>query len=57
MAITIEPDETVVNDRSLNPDKFIKETKIKIPSWESMIGQMYRDPTPYTKIRGTHARQ
>jgi dTDP-4-dehydrorhamnose reductase len=57
MAITIEPDETVINDRSLNPGKFIKETKIKIPSWESMIDQMYRDPTPYTKIRGTHARQ
>jgi dTDP-4-dehydrorhamnose reductase len=57
MAITIEPDETVINDRSLNPGKFIKETKIKIPSWESMIDQMYRDPTPYTKIRGTHVQQ
>ena len=57
MAITIEPDETVVNDRSLNPEKFKKETNIKIPSWEYMIEQMHQDPTPYTAIREHHAQQ
>nr|WP_320161337.1 SDR family oxidoreductase [uncultured Methanoregula sp.] len=57
MTITIEPDETVVNNRSLNPDKFRKETNIKIPSWEYMIDQMYRDPTPYTTIREEHVQQ
>ena len=57
MKISIEPDETIVNDRSLNPEKFQKETNIKIPSWEYMIDQMYRDPTPYTSIRGNHVQQ
>lgn len=57
MTITIEPDDTVVNDRSLNPEKFRRETNIKIPSWEYMINQMYQDPTPYIKFRGKHARK
>ena len=57
MIITIEHDETVVNDRSLNSEKFKKETNIKIPSWEYMIDQMYRDPTLYVSIRGNHAEQ
>jgi len=57
MTISIDPDETVVNDRSLNPGKFKKETNIKIPSWEYMIEQMHRDPTPYAAIRGHHAQQ
>jgi dTDP-4-dehydrorhamnose reductase len=55
LTITIEPDETIINNRSLNPGKFKKETNIKIPSWEYMIEQMYRDTTPYPKIRGNHA--
>lgn len=55
--ITIEPDETVINDRSLNPDKFRTKTNIKIPSWEYMVGEMYTDLTPYTAIRGNHAQQ
>ncbi len=57
MTVTIEPEETVVNDRSLNPGKFKKETNIKIPSWEYMIEQMHQDPTPYTAIREHHAQQ
>jgi dTDP-4-dehydrorhamnose reductase len=44
--IIIEPDESVINDRSLNPSKFRKETNITIPSWKYMIDQMYRDSTP-----------
>lgn len=55
--ITIEPDESVVNNRTLNPGKFKSETNIKIPSWEYMIDQMYRDPTPYSSIRRNHAQQ
>ena len=57
LTIAIEPDDTVVNDRSLNPEKFIKETNIKIPSWAYMIEQMHGDPTPYAAIREQHARQ
>jgi len=55
--ITIESDETIIIDRSLIADKFKTETKIKVPSWEYMIDQMYRDPTPYTQLRGKHVRQ
>ena len=53
--IRIVPDETIINNRSLNPEKFKKETNIKIPSWEYMIEEMYRDPTPYATFRGHHA--
>ena len=53
--IKIDPDETIINNRSLNPEKFKKETNIKIPSWEYMIEEMYRDPTPYATFRGHHA--
>lgn len=51
----ILPDTTIINNRSLNPAKFKKETNIKIPSWEYMIEEMYRDPTPYSDMRGNHA--
>ena len=55
--ITIVPDERVVNNRSLSADKFRRETNIKIPSWEYMIDEMHRDPTPYAILRGHHAQQ
>jgi dTDP-4-dehydrorhamnose reductase len=57
LAIDIMPDETVINNRSLNADKFRNETNIKIPSWEYMIDEMYRDPTRYDILRGHHAQQ
>jgi dTDP-4-dehydrorhamnose reductase len=57
LKIRIDPDETIINNRSLNPEKFKKETNIKIPSWEYMIEEMYRDPTPYATFRGHHAEQ
>ena len=57
MNIDIRPDEMVINNRSLNADKFRKETNIKIPSWEYMIDEMYRDPTQYNILRGHHAQQ
>jgi len=49
--ISIEMDETVINDRSLNPKKFKTETSIIIPSWEYMIKQMYLDSIPYDRLR------
>ena len=57
LKIRIDPDETIINNRSLNPEKFKKETNIKIPSWEYMIEGMYRDPTPYAMFRRHHAKQ
>ena len=54
LQIDLVPDETIVSNRSLDAGKFRKETKIKIPSWEYMIEEMYRDPTPYSALRGHH---
>jgi dTDP-4-dehydrorhamnose reductase len=48
MTVTIQPDVAIINNRSLNPDKFRKKTNIEIPSWEHMVDQMYRDTTHYT---------
>lgn len=55
--IHIEPDDTVVADRSLNADRFRTATGFVPPSWVDMIEQMYQDPTPYSEIRRTYASQ
>ena len=55
MHIDVRPDTAVINNRSLDARRFRKETNIKIPSWEYMIEEMYRDPTPYAMFRGHHA--
>lgn len=52
LEIQIEPDETVVCDRSLNAERFRKATGFVPPSWPDMIEQMYRDSTPYLEQRG-----
>jgi len=52
--IKIEPDQTVVCDRSLNGARFRQATGFIPPSWQQMIEQMYRDPTPYSKLRKLH---
>jgi len=53
--IKIEPNESVVCDRSLNPDRFRKATGFVAPTWYDMIEQMYRDPTPYSELRRPNA--
>lgn len=53
--IKINPDETVVCDRSLNADRFRQATGFAPPTWHDMIVQMYRDPTPYAELRRRHA--
>jgi len=55
LGIRIEPDETVVCDRSLNGERFEKATGFVPPSWTDMIDEMYRDPTPYADVRRRHA--
>jgi dTDP-4-dehydrorhamnose reductase len=55
--IEIEPDESVVIDRSLDPSRFIARTGIAIPTWPAMIEQLYLDPTPYDQARMYHAHQ
>jgi len=53
--IQIEPDDTVVVDRSLNADRFRQATGFLPPLWPDMIEQMYQDPTPYSELRRSHA--
>ena len=55
--IRIESDEAVVCDRSLNSERFRKVTGFVPPTWHDMIEQMYRDSTPYSKLRRHHANQ
>ena len=57
LTIEIEPDESVVCDRSLNGDRFRQATGFAAPTWPEMIEQMYRDPTPYSQLRRDHAKQ
>ena len=52
--VQIEPDETVVIDRSLNADRFRRATGLVPPSWSDMIEQMYRDSTLYSELRRSH---
>ena len=49
--IEIEPDESFVCDRSLNGERFRRETGITAPSWPEMILQMRADNTPYDELR------
>ena len=44
--IEIQPDESVVCDRSLNGDRFRRATGLMAPGWPEMIRQMHSDPYP-----------
>lgn len=54
--IEIQPDESVVCDRSLNGDRFRRATGLMAPGWPEMIRQMHSDPTPYSELRRRHGR-
>jgi len=53
LEVQIEPDESVVCDRSLDSSHFRNATGIQSPSWPEMIENMRVDSTPYDQIRGT----
>lgn len=55
LKIKIDPDETVVCDRSLNAERFQRVTGFVPPPWPDMIMQMYRDATPYSEFRPPNA--
>ena len=57
LQIEIEPDPSVVCDRSLNGTRFRVATGFEPPSWPEMIERMYRDATPYAEFRRSHAYQ
>jgi dTDP-4-dehydrorhamnose reductase len=51
--ITIEPDDSVVIDRSLDSSRFRNETEFKPKEWQEMINEMVQDPSPYERWRRT----
>ena len=53
--VEITPEGNYSIDRSLNSEKFRKETGFSPPSWDEMIRQMANDPSPYEKWRKTNS--
>lgn len=43
MNIQIDVEANTINNRALNSSKFIKETHIKVSSWEKMVSDMHKD--------------
>ena len=54
LRIEIEPVNEPVCDRSLDGSRFASATGIMVPSWDSMIEGLARDPTPYDEWRRHH---
>jgi dTDP-4-dehydrorhamnose reductase len=53
--LTIEPDESVRIDRSLDGGRFREATGYTAPGWPAMVAEMAADETPYGKWRAQHA--
>ncbi len=53
--VEINPDETVMCDRSLNGKRFYEATGFIAPSWPEMILRLRDDPTPYHNFRRVRA--
>lgn len=49
--VTIEPDDSVVLDRTLDGRRFAAATGVAVPSWPEMVAAMAADPTPYAQWR------
>jgi dTDP-4-dehydrorhamnose reductase len=49
--VTIEPDDSVEVDRSLDSTRFREETGWRPPSWSEMVAALAADPTHYEEIR------
>ncbi|MBA3884632.1 MAG: SDR family oxidoreductase [Acidobacteria bacterium] len=54
--LTIEPDESVRIDRSLDGAQFREATGYQAPDWPTMVAAMAADETPYDRWRERHAR-
>ena len=54
LEIQIEPDASVVCDRSLDGSHFRDATAIQSPPWPEMIENMRDDPTLYDMVREAH---
>ncbi|HUF05033.1 MAG TPA: SDR family oxidoreductase [Aridibacter sp.] len=51
LGITIEPDEALVIDRSLDASRFSEETGFAAPTWDEMIEGLAKDASPYEEWR------
>ena len=49
--VGLDPDESLVIDRSLDSSRFRAATGWVPPSWDSMIAGLASDPTPYEELR------
>lgn len=49
LSIKIEPEFEFSCDRSLNGERFRRETGIAVPAWSEMINSMHQDSAPYTR--------
>lgn len=52
LGVAVEPDETVVIDRSLDDARFRAATGIPKPTWGAMVAGLAADPLPYDTLRG-----
>jgi dTDP-4-dehydrorhamnose reductase len=49
--VTIEPNDAVVLDRSLDGSRLAAATGIAVPSWPELVADLAADPTPYAQWR------
>ena len=49
--VEIEPDDSLVIDRSLDSSRFRNETGWTPPAWEAMLADLAADPIPYEELR------
>lgn len=54
LQVQIEPDETFICDRSLNGARFRSAANFVPPDWSDMVERIFKDHTPYEKIRRSH---
>lgn len=53
--IEIEPYDNVRSDRSLDASRFLSATGYRIPSWDAMVAEVAKDPTPYDEWKKQYA--
>ncbi len=49
--IEIDPDDSLVINRSLDSSRFQSETGWTPPTWQAMLADLAADPTPYEELR------
>ncbi|OLC19701.1 MAG: hypothetical protein AUH33_05255 [Chloroflexi bacterium 13_1_40CM_68_21] len=48
-ATTVEPDQTIVSDRSLNSDRFWSRTGLERPNWNDMLSELAEESRLYER--------